>query len=128
MKILVFENEFVAIENSFKYLDKKVFNEKLEVVNYPRSQNLSNTKDLLDFDLIIIDLDLSSQSKLDGYGLIRKIEKELGKKSPPILILTGQEVPSNYVEANNLSKKYEILEKPINFQQLAESIKKSLNS
>lgn len=126
MKIVIFENEFVAIENTFRYLNKKKFGNKLIIDDYPRSQSISNTKKLLDYDLIIIDIDLSSKSELDGYGLIRKIESELGESSPPILILTGQEIPKDYANANNLSKEYDVLEKPINFNKLEVAISKFL--
>lgn len=117
MKIAIFENEFDTVEIAFKYLNKKYFNLSLILENYPSSDSFSDLKKLKDYSLIIVDIDLSSQSTLDGFGLIKKIEKEL--EGPfKILILTGQALNDNYEIENGLSKKYPVLEKPINYNKL----------
>jgi DNA-binding response OmpR family regulator len=117
MKILVFENEFDAIENAFKYLNLKEYSNSLIVDDHPRSQSIGDINNINDYDIVFIDLDLSTRSNLDGFGLIRKIESELSTY-PELVILTGQDVPEDYVSANSLKKKYRILEKPINFSKL----------
>lgn len=117
MKIAIFENEYDTLEIAFKYLNKKYFNQSLKLENYPSSDSFSDLKKLQDFSLIIIDIDLSSQSTLDGFGLIKKIEKTL-EEPYKILILTGQALSENYDIENGLSKKYPVLEKPINYNKL----------
>lgn len=117
MKIAIFENEYDTVEMAFRYLNKKYYNNSLKFENFPRSDNFSDLNNLHNYGLIIIDLDLSSQSKLDGFGLIRKIEQSL-QNPPKILILTGQNLNENYDQENNLNNKYPILEKPINYNKL----------
>lgn len=122
MKIAIFENEFDTLEMAFKYLNKKYYNNSLVFENYPRSDSFTDLKKLENYELIIMDLDLSSQSTLDGFGLIREIEK-ISDKENKVLILTGQVLPENYNIENNLKRKYPILEKPINFNKLHEQFK-----
>lgn len=119
MKIAIFENEYDTVEIAFKYLNKKYFSGSLKFENFPRSDSFLDLSLLINYRLVIIDLDLSSHSKLDGFGLIRKIEQTI--ESPPqILILTGQNLSSNFDAENNLRKKYPVLEKPINYNKLFE--------
>jgi DNA-binding response OmpR family regulator len=117
MKIAIFENEYDTVEVAFKYLNKKFFNKELIFKNYPRSQSIENLQDLLSFRLIIVDLDLSSASDMDGFGLIRKIEMELNPK-PQIMILTGQDLSADYQIENQLAESYPVLDKPINYKKL----------
>lgn len=117
MKIAIFENEFDTLEVAFKYLSKKHYNNSLSIKNYPRSQSVQSLEELKDYDLIIIDLDLSSLSDLDGFGLIRKIENEV-INIPKVLILTGQDLEDNFDKINGLRVKYPVLEKPVNYKKL----------
>ena len=123
MKIAIFENEFDTLEMAFKYLNKKYFNNTLIFENYPRSQSFTNLNELSEYILVIIDIDLSSQSNEDGFGLIRKIESTLSKV-PKILILTGQELSENYNIENGLTQKYPVLEKPVNYQKIKKEFDK----
>tara|TARA_R110001592_G_scaffold328258_1_gene609740 strand:- start:227 stop:616 length:390 start_codon:yes stop_codon:yes gene_type:complete len=119
MKIAIFENEYDTIEVAFKYTNKKYYNGLLDITNFPRSQSFKNKiSDLNNYDLIIIDLDLSSNSELDGFGLIKEIEKEFGIAHPKMLILTGQDLEENFHLTNHLNYTYPVLEKPINYQKL----------
>lgn len=117
MKIAIFENEYDTVEIAFKYLNKKYFNSTLQFENYPRSDSFSDLSKLENYELIIVDLDLSSQSSLDGFGLIKKIERTLTNPYK-ILILTGQALSANYEIENGLEKRYPVLEKPINYNKL----------
>ncbi|GGA78613.1 hypothetical protein GCM10008015_19160 [Flavobacterium palustre] len=123
MKIAIFENEYDTVEIAFKYLNKKYFNYSLKLENYPSSDSFPDLKKLQDYSLIIIDLDLSSQSSLDGFGLIKKIEKTLVEPIK-ILILTGQALSDKYDVENGLNKKYPVLEKPINYNKLNNQFEK----
>lgn len=117
MKIAIFENEFDTIEMAFKYLNKKYYNNSIQFENFPRSDSFTDLTKISEYTLVIIDLDLSSYSKLDGFGLIRKIEQSI-EIPQKILILTGQNLTSNYDVLNGLKRKYPVLEKPINFNKL----------
>jgi len=117
MRIAIFENEYDTVEIAFKYLNKKFYNKTLEFKNYQRSQDITDINELNLYRLIIIDIDLSAASDLDGFGLIRKIEQEIDEP-PQILIMTGQELEDDYHTQNGLSQKYSILEKSINYNKL----------
>lgn len=117
MKIAIFENEYDTVEMAFKYLNKKYYNNSIVFENYPRSDSFLEIVRLTEYDLIIIDLDLSSQSKLDGFGLIKKIESSIPAPHK-ILILTGQNLSEDYNTENGLRLKYPVLEKPMNFNKL----------
>lgn len=118
MKIAIFENEFDTLEVAFKYLNKNYYDNKLEIKVFPRSQNLEKIEDILQYDLVMIDLDLSTHSDLDGFGLIKKIENELGYNRPKMVILTGQDLEENFHEINNLKYLYKVLEKTVNYRKL----------
>lgn len=123
MKIAIFENEYDTLEMAFKYANKKYYNNKLVFENYPRSQDFKDLKKLEEYELVIIDIDLSSMSVLDGFGLIKKIEQTLEKK-PKILILTGQALSVDYHTENLLTEKYPILEKSVNFNKIKKEFDK----
>lgn len=117
MKIAIFENEFDTLEVAFNYTNKKYYQNKLVFKNFPRSQDFKNFDDIINFELIIIDLDLSSYSELDGFGLIKKIEEKIDGKAN-ILILTGQVLNDDYHIENKLKHNYPILVKSINYNKL----------
>ena len=117
MRIAIFENEYETIENAFKYLNMKYYGNSLTFTNYPRSNSINNVTELSPFNLVIIDLDLSSASELDGFGLIKKIERD-PTTIPNILILTGQQLSEDYAKDQGLQKNYPVLEKPINYNKL----------
>jgi DNA-binding response OmpR family regulator len=121
MKILIFENEYDSLANSFKYMNNKYYSNSLILTNYARSQQLEQVNNVSQYDLILVDLDLSAQSELDGFGLIRKIENE-ATSIPYISILTGQQVLEDFQTIHNLQRKYEVIEKPINFKIFKELI------
>ncbi len=117
MKIAIFENEYDTLEMAFEYANKKYYGGNLIFENYPRSQDFKNLNDLCHYKLVIIDIDLSSMSELDGFGLIKKIENKLDFQ-PQILIMTGQALNDNYHEEHHLKNKYPILEKSVNFNKI----------
>lgn len=123
MKIAVFENEYDTVEIAFRYLNKKYYGNSIKFDNFPRSDSISDIGLLEEYQLIIVDLDLSSQSKLDGFGLIRKMEQRITTNLPQILILTGQSLSNSFDTENDLKHKYPVLEKPVNYKKLYEKFK-----
>lgn len=72
-KILIFENQVYMIENTFKTINLLNFNEELEIKYLQTYQEMENIRILEEYDLIIIDIDLSVNSKKDGIGIIKEI-------------------------------------------------------
>lgn len=116
-KILFFENEFSELKPSFEMVNAYFYNGMLQYKVLPKSQDLKDFNQLQEYNLIVVDIDLSSASELDGYGLILKIEAELKGEIPPIVIVSGHEKNLDVIHKHNLSK-YRYVEKPIKFSEI----------
>jgi DNA-binding response OmpR family regulator len=116
MKILIFENEYTYIENAFNYVNIKDFNGNLNITVLPRSQDLAPFRDIELYDHVFIDISLSKNSVLDGFGILKKIKDEnLNVKN--ITILTGNNNIEKRLSELGLDK-YNILTKPVTFSLL----------
>jgi CheY-like chemotaxis protein len=118
MKILVFENEIPAVSEAFNDVNVLDFNNELDVTFIDKSQNFRDFRLLNQFDLIFVDIDLSSNSEKDGYGIIEDLKKNNFHK---IAILTGN------IVRDELKKRgwddIKILSKPIFLDELTNLIK-----
>jgi DNA-binding NtrC family response regulator len=124
-KIAIFENEYPSIENAFKYVNKRYFDNKYILENYPSSQSFGDIGKLSEFEYAFIDIDLSSRSNLDGFSLIKEVH-ERGVQLTKIIILTGLneiEVTKKLEEMNiaNLP----IITKPLSFKDLQNVLSRS---
>lgn len=120
MKILIFENEYTYIENAFNYVNVKYFNGNLDIIVFPKSQDLNPFRDIETFDHVFIDISLSKNSHLDGFGILKKIKEEkLNIKK--LTILTGNNNIGKKLLELNLGQ-FPILTKPITFSSLKESL------
>lgn len=118
-KIAVFENQYHQVKIQFDVANKIFFDDKLEYHQFNSSQDYTPISNISEFNLVIIDISLSSNSDKDGFDLIEDI---LSQNNPPkILILTGN---SNIKE--NLKKRglpdLPILMKPIDPIDIKENI------
>jgi ActR/RegA family two-component response regulator len=119
MKIAIFENQWNQVKTQFEVANKVYFNDELIYTQYNSSQELKPFEDLYNFDLVIIDISLSSNSDLDGFDLISKIlEREL---HPRLLILTGN---SNILEnlGNRNLPRIPVLMKPVDVLDIKNKI------
>lgn len=119
MKVLVFENEIPSIKDAFADVNELDFNNELNIRFVDKSQNFGDYKDTVNYDLIFVDIDLSSTSEKDGYGVIKDIKK-FGNNN--IVVLTG-----NLVEDEMKKKGWsdiDILSKPIFLDELKSTIEK----
>jgi len=124
-KLAIFENEKVEVEGVFNYINiSDKFNGELECKYFARSQDISDLSLLSDFDLIIVDIDLSFFSELDGYGLIKQIESTINP-TPNMLIMTGHEIQKGYNEAHNI-KEHPFIKKPLNFVRVISKLNELL--
>lgn len=119
MKIAIFENQWHQVKTQFEVANKVYFKDELKYTQYNSSQELTPFEDLYNFDLVIIDISLSSNSDLDGFDLIQKIlEKEI---HPKLLLLTGN---SNILEnlSNRKLPKIPVLMKPVDVLDIKNKI------
>src|SRR5690242_16566314 len=113
MKIAVFENEYTQIESAFKAVNLLYFNNNLTIDTFPTSQSLKPFEDIQNYELVIVDIDLSTKSEMDGFELISKINMLF--KTPKIIILTGHSKVNEKLKEKNLPS-YPIVQKPIDFK------------
>ena len=120
MKVAIFENQFNQVKIQFDVAKKIFFNDQFDYDQFNSSQEFGSLVNLRNYDLVIVDISLSSNSDLDGYDLISEILKL--ENYPKILILTGN---GNIVE--NLKKRdlpeIPILMKPIDAIDIKDKIK-----
>ena len=124
-KVLIFENEILMVENTFKSINLLDFEEKLEIQYMQTSQELKNINKIADYDLVIIDIDLSNKSDKDGIGIIQDIKRENEKMLEKIFVLTGSTKVKNTL--NNLGfTNIPILKKPTNLDEISKEMKRIL--
>lgn len=123
IKIAIFENEYAEIEGVFEYLNDFIYDGKLLIDVFPNSQSMKDLKLLDAYDMIIIDIDLSGKSELDGYGLLKKMEKEKLSYMSKTIIISGHDIATS-VEGIPNFKNIPILHKAIDFYEVEEMIDK----
>lgn len=119
MKILVFENEIPAISEAFKDVNFLDFNNILDVSYIAKSQDFRDIRQIHNYDLVFVDIDLSSNSEKDGYEIIRDL---LYQNYSKIVILTGHNVKN---ELKNRGWEFlDVISKPIILDDLKKMIDK----
>ncbi len=122
MKIAVFENELDAVKGAFDVANLTKFNKSLDV-NYFASSQSANFSEIDTFDAIFVDIDLSTKSHLDGFGVINKIKSIDDNLANRIIILTGNDKIRETMESRNISDaRIEIIFKPTNYEVVANHI------
>ncbi|MBS7788054.1 hypothetical protein KIH23_12170 [Flavobacterium sp. CYK-55] len=121
MNILIFENDFSAVENTFKYVNLKYFNNSLNFTVFSKSQDIGDFKNLEHYDFIFLDITLANRSNLDGFGILKKIRDEkINIKK--LVIITGNGDIKNRLKEQNL-KDYPIILKPLPFDAIYSFLK-----
>ncbi|MEO8515651.1 MAG: hypothetical protein ABI426_02855 [Flavobacterium sp.] len=121
-KILVFENEIPAVSEAFNDVNVLDFNNELEIEYKDKSQNFRDFRLVNQYDLIFVDIDLSSHSEKDGYGIIEDLKRHNFNN---IVVLTGNMVKDELAKRG--WNEIKILSKPIFLDELTNVIN-SFNS
>lgn len=119
MKVAIFENEFIFVEASFKAFNTIYCNNKLQYTVFVSSQSFGDLANLENYDMMIVDIDLSIMSQMDGYQLIETVEQSQIKK-PSIIILTGHKAVNEQLKSRGLAS-YPIIAKPVNLTKIKEA-------
>ncbi len=122
MKILIFENEFIYLDTTFRYVNKLYFNDELDYEVFASSQDFGSLNNVINYDLVIVDISLAKRSVLDGYGLLKKLN-EIEFDNNKIVIMTGNHQIKEGLVDKGLQFDYKILTKPIDITDLIEVIK-----
>lgn len=123
MKIAIFENEYEQVRTSFELVNELFFENSLKYDVFVSSQDFGDFKNIIQYSLILIDIDLSLKSELDGYSLIKEILKI--KTNAKIIILTGASRVSEKLKELKMPN-YPILLKPLSYQNIYDEFKKIL--
>ncbi len=127
MKILIFENEFIYLDTTFRYVNKLYFNDELNYEVFSNSQDFGSLHNVVNYDLVIVDISLAKRSVLDGYGLLKKLNEIEFDKSK-IVIMTGNHQIKEGLIDKGLHFNYKVLTKPIDITDLIEVIRTVVSS
>jgi CheY-like chemotaxis protein len=128
MKIAVFENEYQSVSGAFNTANLMTFGNAMEIEVFPSSQSASLGK-IISYDVIFIDIDLSSKSDLDGYSLIQQLQQLDNNINTKIVILTG----NNKIKESLTTRKIDsidisIIVKPTDYEEITNIILKVKNA
>jgi two-component SAPR family response regulator len=120
MKVAIFENEYESVRFSFETANLIHFDNKIEFSIFPSSQS-ANTSNLEEYNVIFIDIDLSSKSLLDGYSLIEKLLGINSTLKNRIVILTGNNKINESLKSRGLNN-LKIIIKPTDYEEISSAI------
>jgi len=124
-RILVIEDEYYDIENSFNMMNVRYYHDTLAIDIKKTYQDVLPLDDLNDYDLIVLDISLGNKSNKDGFALLEDIKNYDVDLFFKILIISG----SDYVRSKLDTLGYEgipSLLKPLDYILLHNKIKNIL--
>jgi len=116
MKVAIFENEYEELRRAFDGFNLIYFAKKLTFTVFANSQDIT-IEELSDYDYIVVDIDLSVNSHLDGFQLIEKIIHTKSLENIKLIILTGQPTIKEKLKQKKLPQ-FPIIQKPVIFNQI----------
>jgi CheY-like chemotaxis protein len=117
MKIAIFENEYSHFKTIFDGFNLIYFKNSLEFKDFKSSQIFGDLSRLKDYDVVIIDIDLTPASEMDGYQLISAILNLNLPKTPNIMVLTGHHSMKEQLKERQLPE-YPIISKPLSLKSI----------
>lgn len=115
-KVLVIEDEFREVKVAFEYVNDLCLNSELEIINVAKSQDVDFTK-ISEYDYVFLDITLAKKSQMDGYGILKKIERE-NIPIQKLVIMTGNGKISDVLKERGITNDYPKLIKPLDYQEL----------
>lgn len=115
-KVLVIEDEFREVQVAFEYVNDLCLNSELEIINVAKSQDVDFTK-ISEYDYVFLDITLAKKSQMDGYGILKKIERE-NIPIQKLVIMTGNGKISDVLKERGITNDYPKLIKPFDYQEL----------
>jgi CheY-like chemotaxis protein len=124
MNVAIFENEFEEMKQAFVGFNLLYYNKAINYTVFASSQAFGNLNKLKDYDYVLIDIDLSVHSQLDGFQIIEEILKDVTLKNIKPIILTGQPPIKEKLKNKNLPE-FPIINKPLVYTQIKDSFDKA---
>jgi len=123
MKIAIFENEYHSVQGAFKAANLLEFDNKLEVKVFVSSQEADFQK-IKEYDVIFVDIDLSTKSELDGFAVINKIKELDNDLTNRVIILTGNSKIEEILSDRGINRGgIQIIIKPTSFNEISKAIR-----
>lgn len=126
IKVAVFENELNPIKRSFDATNLIYFKKELDFKYFESSQKFGDLTELNSYQVVLLDIDLSLKSKMDGYQILLDL-KQKNVRTNNIIIITGHDnVKSRLAEIgfNDIP----IIQKTIDIKLLSDEIKKIISA
>lgn len=123
-KVLVIEDEFREVQVAFEYVNDLCLNSELEIINVAKSQDVDFTK-ISEYDYVFLDITLAKKSQMDGYGILKKIERE-NIPIQKLVIMTGNGKISDVLKERGITNDYPKLIKPLDYQELKSIFSESI--
>ncbi|GGH08103.1 response regulator [Mucilaginibacter phyllosphaerae] len=118
MKIAIFENEYSHFKTIFDGFNLIYFTKSpLDIKDFKSSQDFGDLSRVKDYDVIIVDIDLTPASEMDGYQLITAVVNLKLAKTPHIMVLTGHHSMKEQLKERNLPE-YPIISKPLSLKAI----------
>lgn len=128
-KILIFEDEWNTIRGSFELANIYAFEENLQFIVKPRSQDINFCSWKVEYDAVFVDITLAKNTQLDGFNIIRKIINECLFDTSKVVILTGNsKVEEKLKEMDINNSEITIMYKPIDFDTLSKTLSKIIGN
>jgi ActR/RegA family two-component response regulator len=116
MKLLIFENEYHSLKDSFNAVNLLYFQNNLNIEVKAKSQDFDDFNKIFNYDYIMVDIELAEGSELDGYGILKKIFTIKGNQiKPKVIILTGHSKVKESLVEQNINTNIPIILKPVSF-------------
>lgn len=126
-KILIFEDEWNTIKGSFELANIYAFESKLSFVNKTKSQDITYNSWRELYDAVFVDITLAKNTKWDGFNIIKVIHDFDLFPLNKVVVLTGNsKVEEKLNEMGINTDLVKILYKPVNFEILAQDLKRVL--
>lgn len=126
-KILIFEDEWNTIKGSFELANIYAFESKLSFVNKTKSQDITYNSWRELYDAVFVDITLAKNTKWDGFNIIKVIHDTDLFPLNKVVVLTGNsKVEEKLNEMGINTDLVKILYKPVNFEILAQDLKRVL--
>lgn len=120
-KVLIIEDEYQEVRIAFEYVNEMYFNNELKYSVVAKSQEIS-FREIENYDYIFVDIKLAKKTELDGYGILREIEKS-HPNVKRVIVLTGNNKVNETMKERGIKKEYQVLTKPIDVHDLREVFK-----